>query len=246
MPKLAPEREASAFTAEFVQQRMTGTARFHGRYTTDRIDAHWRSLLTGLKGKRILEYGCGKGETLDFLLAQRPSVLEAVDIAPEMVEIAQAHIEQAGASTVACARVMDAHNLDYADDSFDVICGMAILHHLDLNEACRELKRVLAPGGFAVFLEPLGYNPAINIYRKFTPQYRTSDEHPLVLRDLRILRLHFEIEVRYFIMTVLLSCFNPFRWAAKPLVWLDNILLRLPLVRCLAWAVVLKLRPKSS
>src|SRR3546814_19701179 len=46
-------------------------------------------------------------------------------------------------------------------------------------------SRVLRPGGRAVFIEPLGLNPAIELYRRFTPSARTPDEHPLLRRDFR-------------------------------------------------------------
>jgi SAM-dependent methyltransferase len=73
--------------------------------------------------------------------------------------------------------------LDYPDGSFDIIVGFAILHHLDLSKAMPEMFRVMKKGSSAFFAEPLGTNPIINLYRKLTPQYRTEDEKPLILRD---------------------------------------------------------------
>ena len=50
--------------------------------------------------------------------------------------------------------------------------------------ALSELHRVLKPRARALFAEPLGSNPLINLYRRLTPQYRTADESPIVLKDL--------------------------------------------------------------
>jgi len=51
---------------------------------------------------------------------------------------------------------MNAEELKFADDYFDIVCGGAILHHLDLNKALSEIARVLKPDGKAIFVEPLG------------------------------------------------------------------------------------------
>lgn len=75
--------------------------------------------------------------------------------------------------------VMDAHKMEFESNTFDLIVGRAILHHLDWEIAIREIKRVLKPGGVALFMEPLGDNPVGKIIRKITPLARTLDEQPL-------------------------------------------------------------------
>jgi SAM-dependent methyltransferase len=86
---------------------------------------------------------------------------------------------------------MPAEKLAYPDETFDVAVGFAIIHHLDLTKAFKELHRVLRPGGVAYFAEPLGSNPLIQLYRRFTPQFRTSDERPLFLNELPALLSQF-------------------------------------------------------
>ena len=71
-------------------------------------------------------------------------------------------------------QVMNAEVLEFPDASFDLVFGVAILHHLDLDTACAEFLRVLRPSGTAVFLEPLGHNPFINLVRWATPAARTK------------------------------------------------------------------------
>jgi SAM-dependent methyltransferase len=73
----------------------------------------------------------------------------------------------------------DAHNVPFADNSFDVVVGRSILHHLDFERALREITRILRPGGRAIFVEPLGDNPAGKLIRWLTPKARTRDELPL-------------------------------------------------------------------
>ncbi len=85
----------------------------------------------------------------------------------------------------------DGERLPFADGSFARVWGNAILHHLDLSLAARELYRVLQPGGRAVFCEPWGENPLLSWARRRLPypgKERTPGEQPLRLRHLRVLR----------------------------------------------------------
>jgi SAM-dependent methyltransferase len=49
--------------------------------------------------------------------------------------------------------------------------------------ALNEIRRILRPGGRAVFMEPLWHNPILRVGRALTPTARTADEHPLTTRD---------------------------------------------------------------
>jgi SAM-dependent methyltransferase len=201
------------------------------------------------EGSRALEYGCGKGGYALPLAANGSSVTG--------IDISEARIERARESSKGVAglsfEVMNAEDLEFPDDTFDLICGAAILHHLDLDVALKEVARTLKPLGSAVFLEPLGHNPAINLYRRLTPTYRTPDEHPLLMRDLRLARRYFDsIATEYFHLTVLLAApfrrSNPGRRAAAVLERVDHALMRgLPVMRRYAWMVVLRFaEPKTD
>jgi ubiquinone/menaquinone biosynthesis C-methylase UbiE len=93
---------------------------------------------------------------------------------------------------------MDAHKLHFPDNTFDVVYGAGILHHLDFERALLEFSRVLKRGGAVVFREPLALNPVAMIVRWLTPHARTVDEQPLRLKELALCKklfdttLHFE------------------------------------------------------
>jgi SAM-dependent methyltransferase len=134
-------------------------------------------------GRRVLEYGCGIG-SYAVRLAQRGAIVQGIDISDAAIERARASAGAAGEQRVQFA-VGDAEALDFPDASFDVVCGTGILHHLDIARAVSEIKRVLRPGGRAVFYEPVAHNPIVNLYRLLTPSKHTPDEHPLTLGDIR-------------------------------------------------------------
>lgn len=91
-------------------------------------------------------------------------------------------------------RVMDAHVLEFPDQSLDVVFGGGILHHLEYERALREIKRVLKPGGIMVFNEPMDINPVGRIARRINPHYRTEDEMPFRMRELEICQSIFSTE----------------------------------------------------
>ena len=141
-----------------------------------------------LNGKRVLDYGCGHGMAA-VALARAGATVDAFDLSPGYVREAR---ERAGANGVAVnVRVANGEQLPYPDASFDAVWGCAILHHLDMAKAAAELRRVLRPGGAAVFCEPWGGNPLLAFARRrlsYPGKHRTPDERPLVAADLPPLR----------------------------------------------------------
>lgn len=93
--------------------------------------------------------------------------------------------------------LMDAQNLEFEDDSFDIVFGSAILHHLDFERSLLEIKRVLKPDGIMFFAEPLDMNPVGRLVRWMTPKARTEDERPFRREEFRIINRHFDCNYVY-------------------------------------------------
>ena len=134
-------------------------------------------------GKVVLDYGCGPGYLTNYLLDHGAVHVTGIDISEGEIEQAREQAERDGVADRCTHLVADAHNLPFEDDSFDLIVGDSILHHLDMEIALREIRRVLRPGGRAVFKEPMWHNPILRAGRAVTPTARTPDEHPLTVRD---------------------------------------------------------------
>jgi SAM-dependent methyltransferase len=150
----------------------------------------WEDFLrTRCAGKRVLEYGCGQGKYTPRL-AEFGADVTAIDLSETAMENARASARAARVQVE--FKAMDAEALDFPDRTFDLICGNAILHHLDLDRSFAEVARTLKADGVAIFMEPLGHNPLINLKRRMTPTLRTPDEHPLKMLDFDLARKYFQ------------------------------------------------------
>lgn len=99
-----------------------------------------------------------------------------------------------------------------------------------------------------MFSEPLGHNPAINLFRRLTPKLRTADEHPLVKRDFDLMHKYFEVvEVKHFylftLLTVALRKTPFFGRAYQAMLRFDDFLIsRFPRLGLHAWICIITLR----
>lgn len=244
------QREKSFHDAAFATgARRARAGKFYSIASASRA-AYRDALLARRAGGRALEYGCGQGSQSLFLAASGTRVV-GIDLST--VGLAQARAAAEEARARAAYSVMDAERLAFPDETFDTVCGSSILHHLDLERAYPEIARVLKPGGAAVFLEPLGHNPAINLYRRVTPELRTTDEHPLRDADLRSARAYFDdVRVRFFHLVALAAV--PLRYAPgfhlllRALDGIDRALFAaFPPSRRWAWRAVIEMsNPKTK
>lgn len=107
---------------------------------------------------RALEIGAGTGYfTLNMLRARLIGEATCSDISPGMLTTLKANAKRLGLKVN--TKPADAERLPFADASFDLVFGHAVLHHIpDLERAFGEFARVLAPGGTVVFAgEPSRY-----------------------------------------------------------------------------------------
>ena len=218
-----------------------GARKFYA--TNQHVRARYFELITQYGAdKALLEYGCGSGASIERWQDCGVATLTGIDISFEGIKKARMRAETL--NLPASFFVMNAEQTEFEDDSFDIVVGTGILHHLDLSKAYAELRRILRPEGHMIFIEPLGHNPLINLYRARTPQMRTKDEHPLLISDLQLLEKFFEqIETEFYSLFTLgavplrtTSLFNPtYRFTQS----IDRVLLSMPGIRRHAWTVII-------
>jgi len=100
---------------------------------------------------RALEIGAGTGYfTLNMLALGLIERATCLDISPGMLERLRANAHSLGLDVD--THTADAERLPFADESFELVFGHAVLHHIpDLPRAFAEFERVLAPGGTVLF-----------------------------------------------------------------------------------------------
>ncbi|MDK0523237.1 class I SAM-dependent methyltransferase [Streptomyces sp. ML-6] len=99
-------------------------------------------------GMAVLDVGCGPGTiTADLAELVSPGRVTGVDTAGEILTRAAGTASERGLENVGFA-VADVHDLDFPDDSFDVVHAHQVLQHVgDPVRALREMRRVCRPGG---------------------------------------------------------------------------------------------------
>lgn len=125
-----------------------------------------------LKGKKILEFGCGLGN-LSVYLAKRGAFVCGIDLSRECVKAAKsiAGINKAECS-YCCGNIM---STPYKSKSFDLVIGMCVLHHLSIDDVIRCLRNVhdlLVDSGKAVFFEPVENSKLFEFLQNIIPAGR--------------------------------------------------------------------------
>jgi SAM-dependent methyltransferase len=145
--------------------------------------------LGDVRGKYLLDLGCGAGENSVYF-AQAGARCVAADYSPGMVEVALQLAEKNGVQIE--GKAANAMALNFPDNCFDIVYAANLLHHIpEPKVALQEMHRVLKPGGIACFWDPLKHNPVINVYRRMATEVRTEDEMPLDIRIVDDVRSRF-------------------------------------------------------
>jgi SAM-dependent methyltransferase len=219
---------------------------------SDRFINNW--IATNVPGKAVLDFGCGLGGMSLQLARSGAAKVYAIDISPESVRTTEEVLVKAGFGERLAAQVMDAEAMTFPDASMDVVVCSGVLHHMYVTKAFPEIARVLKPSGIVIAIEALGYNPAINLYRKLTPHLRTEWEvdHILTMRELREARKSFDgVKVRFFHLTAIGAALFQKTPLFKPVLAVTNaldwLLLRIPGINLMAWQMVFFLsNPKKK
>jgi SAM-dependent methyltransferase len=218
-------------------------------------------LLGSLEGQRVLDVGSGLGESSIYFALQGADVT-ALDISPKMVELCVENAKRYGVEVTGV--VSTGEDLDLPADSFDVVYVANAIHHItDRDRFLGGVRKVLKPGGLFVAWDPVKYSPVINIYRRMATDVRTPDEQPLGVADIRMSRRHFPdvqhrqfwlltqaLFLKYFLFNrrnpnevrywkrILQETPESLGWWWRAAERIDRVLLRIPLLRWMAWNVV--------
>jgi len=159
-------------------------------------------LLGDVRGKTVLDLGCGTGENIIPLLERGARVI-GMDISPDLIAIAQKRVNDFHREThlTAAITVGDAYETGLPDESVDAIFCVALIHHLDIKLVRDEMWRVLRKGGVIILSEPIRFSKAYAWVRSLLPERENISEfeHPLTREELAIMTQPFRVQgTRYF------------------------------------------------
>jgi 2-polyprenyl-3-methyl-5-hydroxy-6-metoxy-1,4-benzoquinol methylase len=220
-----------------------------------KFNKEFRFLLMGsLRGKSLLDVGCGDGSNA-VMLAQLGAFVTGVDISTKAIDLAwkRADINGVKDSVRFCCSPLE--TADFAQNSFDIIWGDAILHHLiaELDSVVRKLTQWAKPGALLLFGEPINFNNTLRKFRFMLPVKTdgTPDERPLEPAEIEIVRRYIpDLRVRPFNLFGRLDRFIlptasyersswPRRAVSNSLATLDYFLLSLPSIDQLGGTAVM-------
>jgi len=199
-------------------------------------------LLGPLDGLRVLEVGPGPGFDT-ARLARRGAAVWAIDVSQVSLELVRGRCAQLGLAGRVHPIRMNAEQLAFPDEAFDLTYTQNALVHTDWPRVVSECFRVLRPGGRALFVEPLRDHPAVALYRATLSHCRGSRPRYLSWWDFGRIGHSFRrgcVRSFYFLSPLSLAL-RPTR--LEPLLRtalqaLDQALLRLPFLRPFAWYIV--------
>ncbi len=196
-----------------------------------------------IDNKDVMDFGCGTGNFTERVINFNPKKILAIDISEEAIKNAKNRLNPNHNNIE--YRVENCEKLNINSNSFDVVYGSGILHHLDLNQSLAEIKRILKKNGKLIFIEPMATNPIINLYRKLTPNARSADEHPFKFSDIKFIEDFFmNVEIKYYgLFTLIFLKFYKDPHNSKFYQFLckmDEKLLNIKYFKFLAWSVLIK------
>jgi len=250
-----------AYYDEYVRRRARRVVSFAPVLGRERRpwNAYWRMFelardLFDAGARRLLDFGSGDGGSA-LLYARIGYEVEGFDISEANVALARELAQQYGLADRTRFTVQAAERLEYPDESFDVVMGMDILHHVELRGAVAECLRVLKPGCPAIFHEPVEapvFDPVRNsrLGRWLVPKeasferHVTEDERKLTPGDITAIRAMCpDLTLEPYLLLSRLDRFvrYPRRLRWSPLERLDQVTFEaLPVVRRFAGKVVLQ------
>ena len=193
------------------------------------------------KNSHLLDYGCGIGNSLEKVISFKPDKITGIDISEVSIEKAKKIPKM---NTNIELFVDNCEKTKFDANTFDLVYGTGILHHLNIDMCLKEINRILKPRGKLLFVEPLGTNPLINLYRKLTPNSRSIDEHPLVNNDFELIKKYFKkIKIKHYGFLTLV--FFPFYTTPKNSIIfnilknIDQLIFKINIFKKLAWSVLI-------
>lgn len=159
-------------------------------------------LLGDLRGKRVLDVGCGEGSNA-VLMARFGAEVTGLDISPRSIALCNRRAELDGVAHHTRFTCAPLEMAEFPAGGFDIIWGDGVLHHVipELDRVMEKLVRWARPGALFLFSEPVCLSPLLRRLRRSVPIHTdaTPDERPLEAPEIAVLRSHLPgLRMRWF------------------------------------------------
>ena len=127
--------------------------------------------------QNFLEVGCGNGATSRYFAKKYLLNVTGTDVDSEQIQLAQENIDD-----IPNIRFLeaDATNLPFGDDDFDIVLSFQVMHHIsNWLDALKEIKRVLKPMGYFIYVDLLYPKWTAKIGKMFKHNYGITTLHDL-------------------------------------------------------------------
>lgn len=154
-----------------------------------------------LRGKHVLDYGCGTGEITTQLALLGAARVTGFDLSADLLEIARKRARLDGVEDRVDLFTGDGEEIALEEESFDIVMVYALLHHTEIAPVLDRVLRALKPGGRAFIMEPVAFSKLLMRARDLMPipKIVSPDERQLNLDEIRLICSRFRrSDVAYF------------------------------------------------
>ena len=137
-------------------QGQLGAAGIRPEFRVPYADYEQQILARSGKGSRVVDLCCGTG-LLSLIAHPAGADISVADLSPANVRLACQTAEQNGVTVH--GKIADAESLPFASGFFDVVTCAGSLSYFDHAKGCKEICRVLRPGGYFICVDSLNHNP---------------------------------------------------------------------------------------
>ncbi len=123
-----------------------------------------------IRGKFVLDAGCGTGRRFRRILERRPRLLAGVDLSQNMLQQASTKVSNEPSASI---QVADVRHLPFRDGLFDCVVSALVLDHIpELEIAVNEISRVLRSGGTLIISSFHPFGKLLSWKRTFQAEVR--------------------------------------------------------------------------
>jgi len=224
----------------------TGSERYSSRVANGRLSETVTQMVC-IKGKTLIDIGCGDGTYTLELMPLQPKAILGVDAAENAIQAARrkaGELSRGAGDPIIDFSVLDVYKLSQLSRTFDVAVVRGLLHHLYDPEAA--IRSIAGIAKEIVVIEPNGYNPILKVIERFSAYHVAHEEKSYAPHRLEAWFLASGAHVEKGFYAGFVPMFCP-EGMARVLKKLEPWVERTPGLRALGCAVcVLKLRGRAA